>query len=183
MCIQQFGKTRQYPCRVSRANAGFTLLELMVTVMIVGILAAIAVPSYRSYVERSAISESQQRMLNLSTELLRWRSKALTYRGFEPDGGYASNGTDIFVPTGSTLLNYRYRLTLVDANTNASLEAEEAIGMDWVMIAVPRGGHPILKDAKQLYLRSSGQRCLVPATVTLSTNSNPCPAATSEPWN
>jgi len=182
MRIQPLSDTRQYPCRVSRASAGFTLLELMVTVMIVGILAAIAVPSYRSYVERSAVSESQQRMLGLSTELLRWRSKALTYRGFIPDGGYAQN-SDILVPTGSDLTNYRYKLTLVDANSNGSLELANAIGMDWVMIAVPNSSNAILKDAKRLYLRSSGQRCMVPATVTLSTNVNPCANATSEPWN
>lgn len=171
--------------RGTRGMRGFTLLELMVTVLIVGILATIAIPSYRSYIERSAISESQQRMLGLSTELLRWRSKALTYRGFIPASGYASSKTDIFVPTGSTSSDYRYKITLVDAGSGASLEANDAttLGTEWVMIASPNISNAVLKDAKQLYLRSSGQRCLVPSTVTLSTNTNPCPDLTSEPWN
>lgn len=182
MHIQEFCKAQQQPCCVPRASAGFTLLELMVTVVIIGILASIAIPSYRTYVERSALSESQQRMLGLSIELLRWRSKSLTYRGFVPDGGYAQN-SEILVPTGSTLSNYRYRLTLVDANSNASLELDTAIGMDWVMIASPNSSNQVLKNGKRLYLRSSGQRCLVPSTVTLSTSVNPCANATSEPWN
>ena len=182
MRIEQFGQTRQHACRVPRANSGFTLLELMVTVLIVGILASIAVPSYRAYVERAALSEAQQRMLGLSTELLRWRSKSLTYRGFIPDGGYAQT-SDILVPTGSTLSNYRYKLTLVDANSNSSLELANSLGVDWVMIAVPNSSNNSIKQGKQLYLRSSGQRCLVPSTATLSTGSNPCPNATSEPWN
>lgn len=185
MRTQYSGETRQHPCRESRnprINAGFTLLELMVTVMIIGILASIAIPSYRTYVERSAVSETQQRMLSLSTELLRWRSKSLSYRGFIPDGGYAQN-SDILVPTGSTLSNYRYKLTLVDANSNASLELGTALGMDWVMIAVPNSSNQIIKNSKKLYLRSSGQRCLVPSTATVTTSSNPCPNATSEPWN
>ena len=165
-----------------RHNAGFTLLELMVVVMIIGILATVAVPSYRAYVERAAVSEAQQRMLNLSTELLRWRSKTLTYRGFIPDGGYAQ-GSEILVPAGSTQTNYRYRLTLVDASSNDSLELSSALGTEWVMIAVPNSGNATLKNAKQLYFRSSGQRCLVPSTTTVSTNVNPCVNTTSEPWN
>lgn len=42
----------------SSRHAGFTLIELMVTVAVVGILAAIAYPSYQSYVKRSYRSDA-----------------------------------------------------------------------------------------------------------------------------
>ena len=40
-----------------RNNKGFTLIELMITVAIVGILAAVALPAYQDYVARSQVSE------------------------------------------------------------------------------------------------------------------------------
>lgn len=41
-----------------RKNKGFTLIELMVVVLIVGIISAWAVPSYRDYVLRAHVSEA-----------------------------------------------------------------------------------------------------------------------------
>ena len=50
-----------------RAAQGFTLIDLMISVLIVGILAGVAVPSYRQHMVRTHRSAAQTAMLDLAS--------------------------------------------------------------------------------------------------------------------
>lgn len=56
-------------CSIDRLRSyrGFTLIEVMITVVIVAILTAIALPSYTNYVIRSKRNAAQSQMLHIST--------------------------------------------------------------------------------------------------------------------
>jgi len=58
---------------------GFTLIEMMIVVVVVAVLAAIALPSYRSYVLRANRSAAQQVMQDIANREEQYRLDARAY--------------------------------------------------------------------------------------------------------
>jgi type IV pilus assembly protein PilE len=104
-------------------NKGFTLIELMIVVAIVGILASVALPSYSRYVERSHRSNAR----NALVQMAQWLERVATASGQYPvctGAGFTGctlNGAAFTVPAQlTTVQGGRYNaLTISQSTANA----------------------------------------------------------------
>jgi type IV pilus assembly protein PilA len=80
--------------RLGRPHCGFTLIELMIVVAIIGILAAIAIPAYQNYTVRAQVAEG----LNAAAVMKAPVADAYFNRGGAPGNrtiaGLTANATD-----------------------------------------------------------------------------------------
>lgn len=68
-------------------STGFTLIELMIVVVVIGILASIAWPSYQEYLKRSRRSDAQTLMLSISSKQQQYMLDARQYTDTVGAGG------------------------------------------------------------------------------------------------
>lgn len=96
-----------------RSMGGFTLIELMIVVAIIGILAAIAIPAYTSYVARGHRAEAKQGLLELAQFMERTYTENNTY---QPAGASPALPFTTMPKAGTTV----YNLALDAAATSAT---------------------------------------------------------------
>ena len=114
----------------SQKHHGFTLIEVMITLAIIGILASIAYPSYAEYIMRGHRADARAQLQQIQL----WMERAATANGVYPTASNLSN----ILPSSLTWANdssKRYTMG-ISASTNAS----------FTLTAAPKSSTPQAKD-------------------------------------
>lgn len=125
--------------KIQAQQSGFTLIELMITVAIIGILAAIAYPNYQRYVIKTKRTDMMSEMHNIASEI---QSRKLA------QGKYSNTlitGLDVNYPRQGDAL---YTITFTP----------NPLTSKWQIIAMPKTGTQMAGDGT-LTLDYQGIKC------------------------
>ena len=116
---------------VSRRQGGFTLIELMIVVAIIGILAAIAIPQYQDYVARSQMTEAINLANGLKTPVAEVYTQTGNWTGISSStaadsGGDGEDAVNTGIPQASQVSGeYVNNVEVLDGVITATMEQTE----------------------------------------------------------
>ncbi len=121
---------------VKVGQKGFTLIELMLTVVVIGILAAIAIPQYGDYVTRAKLQEGTSNLANGRVGMERFFQDNRTYVGgpcpaTTANFTYACSGlstTNYLITATGTGSIFDFSYTIDQANNKATTAARAGWG-------------------------------------------------------
>ena len=134
---------------------GFTLIEVMITVAIVGILAAVALPSYRGYVIRAARVAAQAELLELAGLQEKIFLNSNSY-AFSVMAVYTGNSAGGLGRTSGASKDGRYTLALV---TDAAGTLMTAPAQTFILRASPTVGGTQVGDGTISISENGAKTC------------------------
>lgn len=109
---------------------GFTLIELMIAIVIVGIIAVIAIPNFQDKLRQSKRADAAASLVQLSQSMQRYYTENNTFLGA------ANSGNNTGAPASST---FPYTQSPSSGNAAYTLSISAATGTTFTLSATPTG--------------------------------------------
>jgi type IV pilus assembly protein PilE len=96
-----------------KRQSGFTLIELMITVAVIAVLSAIALPSYQQYAIRARLTDAFSALSSAQASAEQFWSSNRTYVGFQNANGFPVNSANFTytMPVAATSSTYAIAAT------------------------------------------------------------------------
>ena len=133
---------------------GFTLIEMMIVVALIGILASIAYPSYQSYVIKTKRADMMSEMQNIASII---ESRKLA------QGSYAAVSPSIKTEFAVDYPRQGIALYNVSINPITLTPPNNILTDKWIITATPKTGTQMLNDGN-LTFNYQGIKCRIKGT-------------------
>ncbi len=127
---------------MNRSQNGFTLIEMMIVVAIIGILAAIAIPNYSEYVKKSRRTDGVTAISTVQQAQEKWRANNVSY-----SENFGTAGLNL-VTSGATVTTFPSSENFYDLVVTTGT----ATGTGYTLVATAKGKQTSDTNCQKLIL-------------------------------